>query len=638
MSMSPSLSNMLTHAQLEFDPEGTPSSNLHGDVYFSRGQGPAESRYVFLQQNDLFQRWQKLSPHQSFSIAETGFGTGLNFFLAAEEFLKHAPTTCHLYFVSFEKYPLSPSDFSQAVAQWPEFRALANRLQDIYPVLLPGLHRLKIHPRITLDLVFGDVLTTLPDWSQANQERIDAWFLDGFAPSKNPDMWQKPLYQGVCASLKPAGTFATFTATGEVRRGLIAAGLRVYKVPGFGTKREMSRGHKLSLGKPTERSPTVTIIGGGIAAASCFLELIDHPAALTLVHPLARPADGASGNPQAAVYPALQAQWNRFSEFYGQAFLYARQRYNDIAPEFSHWTGVEFHPKTANDEARLKKLSEMPEYPDSIFQHEANPSKSQFSYPLGGWVEPTQLVARMIEYVMAQRSAKGLSTTLHENTHINQLEREGRQWRLISDSVQWLSETVIICAAEQTSALLQGSVQAALPIRPVRGQVTLLDSNASAPLSHVHCQKGYALPTHNNALCIGATFDKTHQTSAVNSQDDEENIKQFNQMLGRSVQLKDVVGSRASIRATTPDHLPMSGPVVRGHEQLQCAPVPGLWVLSGLGSRGFTSAPLSAAILAGQLQGTPLPCGQSVLEGLLPQRFIERSIKRQPAPSAPSSP
>lgn len=207
------------------------------DVYYSADNGLAETEYVFIQQNHLAERFSNLQSAE-FTIIETGFGTGLNFFATVQHWLKHAPAHAKLTFISIERYPLNLQDFIKANQPWP-YHALVDQLASDYAQLNDGLNQLSCcDNRIELALWIGDVSAMLPKI----QTKADAWFLDGFAPSKNDDMWSDSLFQEIAHLSKPNTSFATFTCAGRVRRNLQNAGFAVAKVPGFGKKREMLSG------------------------------------------------------------------------------------------------------------------------------------------------------------------------------------------------------------------------------------------------------------------------------------------------------------------------------------------------------------------------------------------------------------
>ena len=223
-------------AQLDWDENGQPLSRAYGDVYFSRASGLAETHHVFLDGNQLPRRFAALPAGGRLCIGETGFGTGLNFLCAWRQFQALAPADARLHFVSVEKYPLRRDDLARALALWDELRPWSEQLLAQYHAIHPGFQRLLFDGgRVVLTLLVGDVLETLPELDA----RIDAWFLDGFAPSRNGAMWSTELMQRVHDTTRDGGSFATYAAAGFVRRNLAAAGFAVERRPGFAGKREM---------------------------------------------------------------------------------------------------------------------------------------------------------------------------------------------------------------------------------------------------------------------------------------------------------------------------------------------------------------------------------------------------------------
>ena len=210
-------------AQISWRDGGVPVSDQFDDPYFSLDDGLAETRHVFLAGNDLPGR-----ARGGFHIAELGFGTGLNFLATVQAW--SGPGL--LRFTSFEAYPMTAADMRAALDVWPELSQHAAALLAAWPLTGP----LTVG-HVTLELIVGDARATLPNWA----EQADAWFLDGFSPAKNPELWSPELMAEVGAHTKPGGTAATYTAAGDVRRGLQAAGFDVTRVPGFGRKRHMTR-------------------------------------------------------------------------------------------------------------------------------------------------------------------------------------------------------------------------------------------------------------------------------------------------------------------------------------------------------------------------------------------------------------
>lgn len=214
-----------------------PYSTVFGDHYYSRADGRAECDHVFLGGNDLPARW---SDTKSFTIAELGFGTGLNFLETWRQWRDHRPPGGRLNFVSFERFPLTAPQMAKALSVWPDLTPLVQMLMDTWQAQPNDRASFELDDAVTLDLFFGDVNDRLPPWSG----KADAWFLDGFAPARNKHMWSDALMQSVFEHTAAGGTFATYTAAGWVRRNLSAAGFVVRKVPGFAGKRDMTRGHR----------------------------------------------------------------------------------------------------------------------------------------------------------------------------------------------------------------------------------------------------------------------------------------------------------------------------------------------------------------------------------------------------------
>lgn len=217
-------------------PKGSPVSKEFGDVYFSAKDGFAETRHVFIEGNNLPARW---AGKENFVIAETGFGTGLNFLTTLQLFEEVAKIEQRLDFISFEKFPLSVDEIRQALMPWDFGKNLETLLQN-YPLRIEGFHKITLNDNVTLMLIFGDVNETILEV----RTPVDFWFLDGFKPSANPEMWSQTVFENMERLSSSGTTFATFTAAGFVKRSLQEAGFEVRKVKGFGTKRDMLVGEK----------------------------------------------------------------------------------------------------------------------------------------------------------------------------------------------------------------------------------------------------------------------------------------------------------------------------------------------------------------------------------------------------------
>lgn len=213
--------------------DNTPRSKEFNDVYFSVQDGLAETRHVFLEGNDLPAAWQG---KDHFTICETGFGTGLNFLAVWKLFEETAQADQTLHFISFEKFPLSAQEIDRYLEPWrAEFPDHLEALVRDYPQKPGEIQDMTFSKNLRLTLICDDVNAAIPHVN----ESVDCWFLDGFKPSTNPEMWSETVFENMARLSKKGATFATFTAAGFVRRALQSAGFAVEKVPGFGRKREM---------------------------------------------------------------------------------------------------------------------------------------------------------------------------------------------------------------------------------------------------------------------------------------------------------------------------------------------------------------------------------------------------------------
>lgn len=272
-----------------------PISLQFDDIYFSKEDGLAETDHVFMQGNNLPIAWQDKS---EFTICETGFGTGLNFFSVWKLFEETAKKNQVLDFISVEKYPLKPEEIKNYLSHWlGYFEGRIELLLEKYPIRVSGFHRIRINKQVTLTLIFDDIEQALPQ-IDAN---VDCWFLDGFTPAKNPDMWSDTLYQEMARLSVDGASFATFTASGEVRRGLENTGFDVQKRKGFGRKREMIVGQYKNKNKKVthnkiKNNKRIAIIGGGLAGTSCAYVLKQYGFEPVIYEAGDKLAYGASGN------------------------------------------------------------------------------------------------------------------------------------------------------------------------------------------------------------------------------------------------------------------------------------------------------------------------------------------------------
>lgn len=246
---------------LTWTEEGEPRSGRFGDVYFSRDDGLAETRAVFLEGCGLPDAWMG---RDHFTVAELGFGTGLNIAALLYLWRRTRPEGGRLHIFSIEGFPLTAAEAARALGAWPALAEATEALIANWPAATPGFHRVDLPGfDAVLDLAVGDAAWALEQWSGV----ADAWFLDGFSPALNPGMWSPEVMALIAERSALGARLATFTVAGAVRRGLAGQGFIVEKRPGHGRKRERLEARLPSVFEPSP-PPRVAVIGAGIAGAS----------------------------------------------------------------------------------------------------------------------------------------------------------------------------------------------------------------------------------------------------------------------------------------------------------------------------------------------------------------------------------
>lgn len=699
----------ISPAQITFNEQGTPTSSEFDDVYFSNNEGQAETSYVFLEGNVLFSRWQTFQ-YEHFCIGETGFGTGLNFFCVADLFLRfkaqypNSPLK-HLHFISTEKYPIPFAQLPDVLATMSTFPAFPENWQRDwlaqYPESVEGVHRIHFHPFITVDIHYNDASEAFSSLYCPHNKLIDAWFLDGFAPSKNSSMWSQSLFDSMAFLSKENCTLATFTAAGFVKRGLVQAGFNIRKQKGFGRKREMIVGDfntdKQSLNQTnyahapyfsrfamqglagasvtasSNKSPMpICVVGNGLAGAISALKLVQLGYEVELIWSGDLPADAASGALIGGFYPQLNAQNNIASRIQLTSFLYAKRFYDElnlITPFEHSWCGALQLGFNDNTKIRLDKLANKQLWPESI-AHPLSPeqasekAKVDIPYPclfmpLAGWISPVSLVNACINTAKQYKNFALTSNTqlldyaVYSSTTGNNHGFSGVTLRLQNahGESEKQAASLVICAGSGSQPLLAPLV----PLRVTRGQVEWVKSTGTlSKLNTLLCHKGYLSPALNGLHALGSTYVKEDTSCEVREEETQQNFALHMQSMQQTNWVHELTSlasapsnsARAGIRCSSPDHIPVVGAVpnkLQLHELKDlykalpvhhyCVPSidKNVYVLSGLGSRGLTTAPLMAEILVSEMLGRPLPLPSDLLDALSPNRFIVRSlIRREP--------
>ena len=654
-------------AAVAWSADGSPRSTQFDDIYCSREDGPGESHHVFLAGNRLTERWQH-HDRDTFVIAESGFGTGLNFLLTWRAWRELASAKPRLHYISIEKFPLAGMDFSRALAQWPELSELSGQLLAGYPGLLPGQHRLLLdNGRVVLDLWWGDIDEVLADLKHSQCKYVDAWYLDGFAPARNAAMWRGSVLQSIGQLSRPMATFATFTAAGQVRRDLQAAGFAVEKFPGFGRKRECLRG-TLDAGRATDidrsttgwdlpadeqQAPTsAVVIGAGLAGCTVAAALARRGVTVSVLDQQGL-ASGASANEQGILYTRLSRKHAPLTDFALQSFHFASTLYQQLFADGTLEQGADgqlcgcFHSNQDADEmaalarplAALEDLARVVDAATASQLIGAPVTSSGYWMPRSGWMHPGGLCRAL---------AQEENLTLLENCGRLELAPGTAGWTVLSgDKV--LAEAACVVIAAGTSSAGFANLEW-LPLQAIRGQTTALpqDDN-SAALRAAFCHAGYIAPARGDQHCIGATFSLNDTDPSSRSADNRENLTRLAKAIPEwadelTAINPDKLDARVGFRCASPDYLPLVGRVpdrdtflrdfagLRQNARRSIATrgkyMPGLYLSTGHGSRGLTSTPLAAELLASMICNEPPPVEPSLQRALSPARFLIRDLSR----------
>jgi tRNA 5-methylaminomethyl-2-thiouridine biosynthesis bifunctional protein len=582
---------------LDWGPDGLPRSRAFGDVYFSAVDGLAESRAVFLAGCGLPQAWRG---RPRYTVGELGFGTGLNILALLDLWRREGPPDGRLHVFSIEAFPLRAADAARALGAWPELADLAALLIGAWPGPARGWRRLELAGlRATIDLAFMDVVPALEGWTG----RADAWFLDGFAPAANPGMWSPRVFELLKSRSAPGARAATFTVAGAVRRGLAEAGFSVAKRPGFGRKRERLEAW-LADAAPPDAAPLrpaparVAVIGAGIAGAAAARAVRALGGEAVVFDP-AGSGGGASGNPAALVTPRLDAGGGAAAGLFAHAFTRATALYETV-PGAVVARGVLQRPARPADLARFARIIEA-----GLFDE-------------GALALGEDGLDQVQALTIVPGAVLGAWTGAVRRVGVAGVEPDAGRWRLLDvDGAEVARADAVILAAGLGSAGLAPG----LDLAPVRGQASWAAEPGLSPSATAW--GGYAVPLPEGGVLFGATHDRGDEACDLRPGDHARNLATLGAALpalaarleGRALE------GRAAVRAVTPDRLPVAGPAPG-------APA-GLFVLGGLGSRGFAHAPLLAEHLAALILGAPSPLPAEAQALLDPSRFARRAARRQ---------
>ena len=670
--------------------QGLPYSPLFKEFYFPPSTDMDESESVFLQQSELKQRWQSLGKNfHSFTIAETGFGAGLNFLLCSDLWLNTAPKNSVLEFFSAELFPIDKAELAKILSQRPHLCTLSNELIKHYPVPVPGIHNIELFQgRVKLHLMFGDAnemfssISQSPNQAQAHHNRkpVDLWLLDGFAPISNPALWSSDLLATI-ASLSDQTTVA-LTANidrktiSTVSNNLQSAGFSVesyenngspklrLKASFVGGKSQQSTSDNSSgpsqwhLDKTVRpislRDHEVAIIGAGIAGCTTAVALAKRGFKVKVIDRHALAGQEGSGNSQAIVYPKLSPRDDVLPRINLRALLFASRYY---APFWQRGLGNQCgvislpeNPKIAEGFIKISQRFSGCDDFVHLLKNDQLCDRSGISlnspiglfFPLLGWLPPAIICQQLLEEYRIPLMNIDID-------HFNHQQSDNR-WNLIDTSGKLAHSTDILIVAtaygcenfEQTNFL---------PVTQLRGQISKLPAKAKTKsLKTIICGEGYLTPAQDGYHSCGATYNKGLFSTELRAEDHEINIAKMRHTdPGLDAALENLDASnmegRANFRCTTKDYLPIVGPVpnfssmlkdfsflrrdARTDSMVMGDYQPNLYINCGMGSRGLSYAPLTAELLASQISQQIPSLERDLVQGMHPARFLIRDLKKK---------
>ena len=616
---------------------GSPHSPRFGDRYRSELGGLEQAREVFLKGCGLPGAW---ADQPQWCVLETGFGLGLNFLVTWAAWKADPQRPRLLHFISTEAFPASAADVLRGALTHPELIPFAEQLKNQFWGLLPGVHRLVFEGgQVLLTLCVGDAKTMLREPAFA----ADSVYLDGFSPQRNPDIWDVHTFKAVARCSRRGTRIATWTIARSVRDALAQCGFVVKKVPGIPPKRDNLQGEYQPAWEPKKSRPLPVrmlaarciVIGAGLAGASVAASLARRGWQVTVLDAASTPAAGASGLLAGVLAPHVSPDDSLLSRLSRSGIRATLQQAGSLLENGFDWsqTGVlehcvehsrqlpaAWHPGqalagAAGDWTALAT-------PGQLAHCGLPPGTPSLWHVRAGWIKPWRLV-------QAWLASPGVAW--RGDAPVNSLVWQGECWEAHGAAGQTLAsaELVVLAAGYGSSALAASSGPQDAPplaLQPIRGQTSWgLHGPGTAPALPAFPVNGHgslipALPlkgsTGKFAWLTGASYERDNASADIRAEDMLHNFNRLQTLLpasARQLQAQfdgDCVHAWAGVRCTTPSRLPSLGPL---------AGVSGIWVCSGMGSRGLTFAALCGELVAARLHGEPLPLEQRQADALLPQ-------------------
>ncbi|OZI62159.1 tRNA (5-methylaminomethyl-2-thiouridine)(34)-methyltransferase MnmD [Bordetella genomosp. 11] len=612
----------LNPAEPFLDANGVPRSREFGDVYHAADGGWAQARHVFLQGNALPQRWQGRA---GFTVCETGFGLGLNFLSLWRAWRDDPRRPARLHMVSFEAHPLRADDLAALLRRYAVDGAVPDLAEELiaqWPPLLPGVHRLEFeNGAVTLTLGFGDAGIM----AAALEFAADAFFLDGFAPARNPRMWTPELMRALAAHAAPGATAATWCSAGAVRRALQDAGFAVKKRPGFAGKTHMTVATHAGVRPAADATPAgVAVVGGGLAGAAIAQALHLRGVDVT-VFDAQGTASSHRGHVAAALTPLVARDDNARARLSRAGSLRALARWRILPEDARPWQcGTLQLSRDAGRAADAASVLQALGFPETwVRRVDAAEAAELAGLPLsrGGLHFAAGMLVRPHPLIQALAAAPGIR---HVRANIRRLDHRSGTWRLYADSDAEAGQAPVVVLANALDArnvLHASGLLAPLPrvaqMHALAGEVTMLpDHGLGGGPRCIVGGEGYLLPAVQGWCVAGSTYAHGATESRVTAAGQAVNIGKAAGLLAEAGVLAPYAAAAGSLpgwagwRAVLPGRLPAIGPVSHAD---------GLYLATGYASRGLSWAALAGDIIAGRLCAEPAVLESELLAAIAPR-------------------
>ena len=588
---------------------GVLRSEKFNDIYFSSENGLAEARHIFIESTSLA---ELLKSNNHLVIVEIGFGTGLNF-LAVLELFDRLGVDCTIDYISFEAYPLDKQLAYEAIKPFRELRRYNSLLLKNWPESWAcSHHRLFLSDKVHLHLHYGDAYSQMKELDF----KAHVWFLDGFSPSKNIDVWTKDIFCQMARLSYSNARVASFSVAALVRQGLLNSGFEIKKQKGFGRKREMLTGYFKSNKFPRRNSyqcKNVIIIGAGIAGASIAHGLRATNIPHIVLEGSNSLAAGASGNPAGLLTPQLMAAPHPSMQMSLSCFSYVSRL--AIQQEVVLSKGlISLHYPEKQGVRQIKMAGQ--QWPDDLLEV-VNASKisklANLEIEQDGFIQSAGQVINPLKFTKQLLNNSEVKT----GVCITSLEKKNEEWEIkSSDGKIYTATDIVLSIGSGLPQFLKKFSLPSLELQVTSGQLSFLPKNTTLSNLSVSLQYGgYITPMINDKQVLGASFDLSGSMQ-VTDEGHLHNISLLPVSLQKLIPNIEKLQGRVSQRLASKDRMPLIGDWYDS-----------IYLFSAFGSRGLTNAPLLGMVLARKIAGRPLGLDRNIMKLLVPERFSIRETR-----------